>query len=254
MNITELSADVNNRVFAYDTPQNRLTVFSHGGDPLAGGIDIDTSYVQFGTVTAIRSAPDGVTYIAGAKGLVKVLPGSLKIETVDGALTDAASIALQGGILWIGTYANGVLRYDLGSGGKRWISEADGLPSNDVQSVAVDSKNGYLWILTEYGVSRIDIGRQTAVASKEPMRVFPNVFSVGRRIQGTSSVTFARLEPRSTVSVYAVNGALVAKVNAEFFTDDEWRAAWTPKRNLAPGTYIAVAKPSGKKAKIILKP
>jgi hypothetical protein len=229
-------------------------VFSHGGDPLAGGINIDTSYAQFGAVTAIRSAPDGVTYIAGAQGLMKVLPGSLKIETVDGALTGAASMAFQESILWIGTYANGVLRYDLVSGEKRWIGEADGLPSNDVQSVAVDSKNGYLWILTEYSVSRIDVGRRAAVASKEPMRVFPNVFSIGRRVQGTSSVTFARLEPRSTVSVYAVNGALVAKVSAEFFTEDEWRAAWTPKRNLAPGTYIAVAKPSGKRAKIILKP
>jgi hypothetical protein len=86
------------------------------------------------------------------------------------------------------------------------------------------------------------------------MRVFPNVFSVGGKAQGAPSITFSRLEPRSSVSVYAINGALVAKVNAEFFTEDEWRAAWTPKRNFVPGTYIAVAKPSGKRAKIILKP
>jgi len=252
--IAELSVDAGGRIYAYDAPQNRLTVFRHGGNPLAGGIRVDTTYSSFGVVAAIRPAPDGGVYIAGAGGLKKISAGSLQVEVIDNTLTGVSDFAVHGDILWLGTRTDGVLRYDIDKKEKRWIGEADGLPSNSVQSVAVDGKKGYLWIVSASAVSRLDIGRSVKPASKEAVRVFPNVFSISGRAQGASQVTFSRLDPRSTVSVYSVNGTLVAKVGAEYFTESEWRAAWTPKRNLAPGTYIAVIKPSGKRVKILLKP
>jgi hypothetical protein len=56
------------------------------------------------------------------------------------------------------------------------------------------------------------------------------------------------------VAVYAINGVLAAKAEARYYSDTEWRAAWAPKKNIAPGTYIAVVKPGGERAKIIIKP
>jgi ligand-binding sensor domain-containing protein len=253
-NITELSVDIDNRIFVFDPSQNRLTVFSHDGEPLRNGIRIDTSYAQFGAVSTIRSASDGTTYIVVAGAVLKIERGSLKVETVASDIPGLSSLAVQEGVLWLGSVTNGVMRYNLDNGETKWIGEAQGLPSNEVISLAVDSRNGCLWIVTDVSVSRLDIGRQAAVRKKEDMRVFPNVFSISRRDQGASAVTFARLEPNSVVSVFSVNGALIAKVNAESFSANEWRAAWTPGRNLVPGAYIAVAKPSGKKAKILLKP
>ena len=253
-NISELSVDAGGRIYAYDAPQNRLTVFRHGGSPLSGGIEVDTTYSSFGVVTAVRAAPDGGAYIAGAGGLTKIPAGSLKVEAIDNTLTNVSDLAVQGRVLWLGTATSGVLRYDLDSKEKTWTGEAEGLPSGNVASVAIDEKKGYLWILSDAAVSRLDIGRAAKPASKEAAQVFPNVFSISGKTQGASAVTFAHLGQRSTVSVYAVNGALVAKVVSERFTENEWRAMWTPKSNLAPGTYIAVIKPSGKKVKILLKP
>jgi len=254
LNISELNVDAQNRIFAFDQEQSTLTIFKPNENPLTDGIEIIASYPQIGTVSAIRSADDGTTYISASSGLRRVRAEETALETVDAALTNVTSIAIQGNVLWLGTRTDGVLRYDL-SGAKRWINESAGLLSNNVLGLSMDNKNGHLWILTDGGVSRLDAGREVKVTSKEPLRVFPNVFSIGGRAQGASSVTFARLESRSVVSIYAINGVLVDNVNAQLCQiTDEWRAFWVPKRTLAPGTYLAVVKPSGKKAKIILKP
>ena len=252
-NITELCVDADNRIFAYDDVE-RLTLFRHGGSPFADSIKVDTVYSSLGRMAAIKAAPDGGAYIVGTRGLMKISARSLKVDFIDSTLTNATSMSVQGNILWFGTATNGVLRYDIDKKEKKLIGEADGLPSDNVWSVAADDKKGHLWIVSEGVVSRLDIGSVAKPAPKEAVKVFPNVFSISGRMQGAQQVTFARLDPRSTVSVYAVNGTLVAKVSSEYFTESEWRAAWTPKPTLAPGTYIAVIKPSGKKAKILLKP
>ena len=255
LNISELSVDAGNRMFAYDGSQDRLTVFRPAANPLSGGIDtVYAAYDRFGTVSAMAPGDDGSMYVAGMDGLRRFPAGSAKVEDIDNTINSISGIAIQGNVIWIGTLSSGVLRYDLDKGEKRWIDEAAGLPSNNVLSVALDRKNGRLWAVTDEGVSQIDVGREVKAASRASMRVFPNVFSVSGSTQGVPHVTFAGLEPRSAVAVYTVNGALAAKVESEQFAGNEWRALWTPKRTLAPGTYIAVVKPSGKKAKIILKP
>ncbi|MDR2579024.1 MAG: hypothetical protein LBC70_09525 [Chitinispirillales bacterium] len=254
VNIAVLHADANNRIFAYDAFENRLTIFSHGGSPLADGIIIDTLYEQFGAVSAIGNGDDGDVYIAGTGGIMRIAAGSPVVERVDNTITNVTSLAVLGDVLWLGT-STGILRYDLGKGEKKWIDESVGLPSNDVISVALDRKNGHLWIVTDVGVSQLDIGRGgDEPRPRRTVFAFPNVFSVSGNNQGVQHVTFTELGPRSSVSVYTVNGTLVATVDAEHFTDSEWRALWVPRRNLAPGTYIAVARPSGKRAKIILRP
>jgi hypothetical protein len=253
-NISLLHADANNRIFAYDRPQNRLTVFTHGGNPLANGIDTLRVFTNIGLLSAIEAGSGGDTYITGVNGLLRIRAGSLQLENVDNTITNATSIAILGDIAWLGTQTNGVLRYNLDNGERRWINESSGLPSNNVISLAVDGKNGHLWVATDEGLSRLDIGRGTHARPRGPIRVFPNVFSISGSNQGTTQMTFAELDPQSVVSIYTINGALVDKIDARHFTDREWRAVWTPKRTLSPGTYIATVSPSGRRAKIILRP
>jgi len=254
VNITALNVDADNRVFAYDPNQQQLTIFSHSGNPLTDSIKVERVYSGFAAVSEIQTAEDGTTYIASAGGLRSVASGSLEIKTVDSTLTNILSMAIRGNIMWLGTRTNGILRLDLDSGERRWINESSGLPSNSIISLALDKRNGRLWIVTDEGISHLDTGRESRRAQPKSLRAFPNVFSVSGKMQGARRITFTGLEPRATVTVYTVNGSLVAKAEAQLFNENEWRAEWAPRRNLTPGTYIAVAKPSGKRTKIILKP
>jgi len=262
-NITVLNVDAGNRIFAYDYSQNMLTIFKHDGNPLSGGITVDTSFTDYGMVSAMVSVEDSTTYIAAVNGLRKVRAGSKVVEIVDSSLTNTSitSVAVRGSVLWLGTPTNGILRLDLAVDAadterrRRWINEASGLPSNNIRSLALDRSGGRLWILTEEdGISQLDVGRAVATVSGKSMRAFPNVFSVSGSSQGARQITFEGLESGSSVSVYTLNGSLVARAGVQRFNENEWRAYWTPRRNLTPGTYIAIAKPSGKRTKIILKP
>jgi len=249
-----LAVDRGGRIFAYGG--NRLVAFSHGGAPLSGGITIDTVYESIGTLRAMAVGPDGALYMAGAGGIKRIRPDAVKIETLVDALSNASSIAVDDGTIWAGTGSGGVIQYDLST--KKEISridEASGLASNNVVSVAVDGKNNRLWVATDEGVSMVSVGSSGSKGAKKiSVSAVPNVYSASGNAGGASQITFRGLRPKSSVSVYAVNGVLTAKVEALHYTDVEWRAVWTPKRNIAPGTYIAVVRPGGERAKIIIKP
>jgi len=251
-NIELMTVDRSGRIFAYG--MNRLAVFGHGGNPLADSVKVDTLYETVGTLRAMDAGPDGALYMAGANGIRKIPPGSLTVETLDNTINNASCMAADDGVLWIGTGGGGVIRYDLSNKETRRIDETAGLASNNIVSVAVDGKNGRLWVATDEGVSMVSAGRSGKTAPKPPLRAVPNLYSASGSTQGASQITFYGLKPKSSVSVYAVNGALIAKTEARYFTDTEWRAAWTPRKNIVPGTYIAVVKPGGERAKIIIKP
>ena len=251
-NIELLAVRRDGKIFAYGG--NRLAVFSHGGNPLADSVKVDTLYETVGTLSAMDVGPDGALYTAGTGGIRRIPSGSLKIETLNDTITVASCMAADDGVLWIGTGNRGVIRYDLSTGEMRRIDETTGLSSNNTVSVAVDAKNGRLWVATDEGVSMVNVGSSGKSAAKPPLRAVPNVYSASGGTQGASQITFYGLKPKSSVSVYAVNGALTAKVEALRHTDTEWRAAWSPKKNIAPGTYIAVVKPGGERTKIIIKP
>lgn len=56
------------------------------------------------------------------------------------------------GIVWIGTVANGLMRFDLD--GDR-LERVPGAPCLDITSIEEDM-NGYLWVSTQYGLGRYD--------------------------------------------------------------------------------------------------
>ncbi|MDR2592038.1 MAG: hypothetical protein LBC59_04455 [Chitinispirillales bacterium] len=251
-NVELLAVNREGKIFAYGG--NRLIAFRHNGEPLSDSITVVTVYEAIGTLRSIDAGPDGALYMAGSGGIKRIPAGATTIEIVDNTISTASSMAADDGVLWIGTGAGGVIRYDLATKETRRIDETTGLSSNNVISVAVDRKNGRLWVATDEGISMVNVGNSGKTASKPPLRAVPNLYSASGSTQGAQQITFCGLKPKSSVSVYAINGSLTAKVEARYHTETEWRAAWTPKRNIVPGTYIAVVKPGGERAKIIIKP
>jgi signal transduction histidine kinase/ligand-binding sensor domain-containing protein len=58
------------------------------------------------------------------------------------------------GIIWLGTYGNGLMRYDIARHHWQIFTMQDGLPSNDVLAITQD-KEGFIWMSTSFGLSKI---------------------------------------------------------------------------------------------------
>jgi len=57
-------------------------------------------------------------------------------------------------VLWIGTMSWGLIKVNLNNFESEMYTTDDGLPCNDVTSIEIDN-NGYLWLSTSYGISRM---------------------------------------------------------------------------------------------------
>ncbi|MFP4242146.1 MAG: two-component regulator propeller domain-containing protein [Chitinispirillaceae bacterium] len=251
--MADMHVDDNNRIFLFNG-HSRLVVFEHGGDPLADSIELVHDSPNIGAVTGIETDENGTSYITSSKGLYKIGSSENRIQLVDSEMSNASCLAVQGSVLWMGTSTTGILSYDISTGEKRQYDEGSGLISSNIISLCYNEKDGELWVLSDAGVSQLDVGSDRVLNVSENVKVYPNPFSLSRINQGTSSVTFSQLAPRSVISIYAMDGSLVSKVQSQFLTDYEWKAEWTPDRSLSPGTYFAVISPLGKKVKLMLLP
>jgi signal transduction histidine kinase/ligand-binding sensor domain-containing protein len=61
------------------------------------------------------------------------------------------------GIVWVGTWAGGLSRYDTITGQIKTYTMSDGLPSMSVQYILKDEEKNDLWLSTFNGISRFDI-------------------------------------------------------------------------------------------------
>lgn len=66
----------------------------------------------------------------------------------------------QEGIFWLGTYGDGLLRFDRSRGTFSQYRIQHGLPAEVIYAILED-KNGYLWLSTNRGLSRFDPGTDT---------------------------------------------------------------------------------------------
>ena len=64
------------------------------------------------------------------------------------------------GNLWVGTAGGGLNRYDPNNGTFIYYLENDGLPNNVINGILEDS-DGFLWLSTNNGLSRFDVGELT---------------------------------------------------------------------------------------------
>lgn len=82
------------------------------------------------------------------------------------------------GTIWIATYAGGIVRYTpaAGDSGFKHIMTADGLPENNVYSLALDRK-GQLWATTYKGLSCIGADGSLKNYDRHNGLVFTNLYS-----------------------------------------------------------------------------
>ena len=59
------------------------------------------------------------------------------------------------GCLWVGTYENGLFKYDIKTGKSISFTTEDGLPNNLIYAVIEDNL-GFIWMSTDNGISRFN--------------------------------------------------------------------------------------------------
>ncbi len=69
----------------------------------------------------------------------------------------------KNGIIWVGTYGNGLLRY--GNGKIKQINTVNGLSNDYISSSFFDKEQNVLWIGTMYGVSKIQLDNKSSILS-----------------------------------------------------------------------------------------
>lgn len=165
-----------------DRGVNRFTpgtgVFHHLDHPIGGNIDrlfvnmqaqtllissAQTLWVgSYGVLAAYVPAADSIIRINGVDRRGRFLP-DLRVKTL---LEDAGKI-------WIGTYGNGLCRYDTHTGVFQILDERDGLPDNTVLGIArADARS--LWLSTNQGLTCFNEADTTFT-----------VFDTGHGVQGT---------------------------------------------------------------------
>ncbi|MBB5439663.1 ligand-binding sensor domain-containing protein/signal transduction histidine kinase/CheY-like chemotaxis protein [Pedobacter sp. AK017] len=102
-------------------------------------------------------------WAATNKGILKLAPQSSEFvhfgPTKDGQNSYLKANCIfedRKGSIWFGIFHGGLMQYDPGSGKKRFYTEDDGLPSNNVLEI-LEEKEGLLWISSDKGLSRFDV-------------------------------------------------------------------------------------------------
>jgi ligand-binding sensor domain-containing protein len=279
-----LNVDASNTIFMGSEVEDkgRLVIFKYKNDPLTENVSIVRVEENLGKVWNMCSVPKGKgTWIATGDGLkyfendtsegqflsVSNTPKTVKCveleyDTVFGMFdyTGKRSGASQRGVsrLWLGTANAGLLQLTVSRiiyrSGKidsirvdsaRSYSKENGLQENDVNDLAIDRKNGYLWVATQGGgISRFTLGHSFVFRSTNAgVQVYPNPFIRSRH----HSVIFSRCAPGSVISIYSLDGRLITRVinreNNATNTKYEWTLEWKPDASIKPGTYFYSARP-----------
>ncbi|WP_224247644.1 two-component regulator propeller domain-containing protein [Hyalangium gracile] len=106
----------------------------------------------------------GGLWVGTKKGILHYAQGRFQRLPEEGDLrqVNVQALALQGSTLWVGT-SLGLEQVPLvGEGPRRRFTTRDGLPSSQVEALAVDG-TGTLWIGTREGLARLSAGRLEAV-------------------------------------------------------------------------------------------
>jgi signal transduction histidine kinase/ligand-binding sensor domain-containing protein/DNA-binding response OmpR family regulator len=115
--------------------------------------------------------PDGTLWVATHTGLYRVRDGvSTVFRTADGLPVDRIRALHRDGdgVLWIGTYGGGIVRY--ADGRFRTVRAADGL-AEDVVSTILEDDSGDFWMSGNQGVHRVARSELNALLDGRATRV-----------------------------------------------------------------------------------
>ena len=277
----QLNVDVTGSIFlGSSTDEGRLIVFNHNGNPLTEGINtpiLDVNKLK--KVWHMVSTEDSVTWIVTGEGLFHYKfheqsgPLLVKAENAPNNLTcievesNSKPYFFRDGngnplgievetILWMGTQLEGIVRVsarqvmnlngvidNISIDSVSYLKESDGLINNNITHMDLDKKNGYLWIATEDGLSRYNIGHSfKKLENNVNISAYPNPFVLSRHTR----IVFENLAPNSSISIYTVDGRLVTNIVDKegnvVKTGYEWNFIWKPGRDIMPGVYFYIAK------------
>jgi len=139
------------------------------------------------------------------------------------------------GNVWFAIKDNGVSKLDT-QGQFSNYTVGDGLVSNQLSRIVFDTKTGYLWIGTSYGLSKFDTGSRTA-AHIPKIEVYPNPFIP---YKGHDLITFLPQElTEVSIKIYSIAGKLIKSIDAAPIVT--WDAKDANGEDLGTGIYIFVA-------------
>jgi len=255
----KLHVDNEGKIFAGNEDDGKIIVLKHDGNPLANGVQTVVSHtipnatiLDAVNIYEKEQIPQGALHsnnvlIATTDGLYRYDDTTFSsrfrysIKKIDQFGTNITSIEKENdNIFWISTGAGGLIRYDLLSKQIQTITTAHGLISNIINWLSLDKKNGYLWIGTDIGVSRMDIGYSI---NKEPdvsdIQIYPNPISLSNMSNATISIR--NVPTGGTVSVYSADGQLVGKPK-EQRKENAALYSWKLTPDLVPGIYFVLIR------------
>lgn len=115
---------------------------------------------DFQNIQSVLSDEDNGLWIGTQNGLFKYKPKqepSFELVLPNTALNILSLYKDKYGVLWIGTFGDGVLCFDPDTKEKRWLTEQDGLSNNSV--ISIDGQNGHIWLATLGGVTEFEIAQ-----------------------------------------------------------------------------------------------
>lgn len=197
----------------------------------------------------IGTAPDEATFYQ-----VKV-PRNDGTTLADYLLSgvDITSIAIDGGgRKWFGTNGNGVylVSADNMTQLRHFTSENSPLPSDDIESIAINGKTGDVFFGTASGLCsyRSDATETSEEMTKDNVYAYPNPVEPGY----TGPITITGLSLGARVIIATSNGVKVAEgiSNGGTFT---WDGCDLKGRKVASGVYMVMAATSEGKKGVVCK-
>ena len=156
----------------------------------AGGRDPNS--LSNGVVRSVTDAAEGGLWVGTDRGLNLLEPDTRRVtryrarEFEPDPLTDSSILSVYqdgAGVLWLGTFGQGFVRFDPKDGDARIYRETDGLPSNVVYGILEDEQ-GFLWLSTNYGLSRFDPQTETFQNYDSTHGLQSNEFNAGAYWRG----------------------------------------------------------------------
>jgi signal transduction histidine kinase/ligand-binding sensor domain-containing protein len=112
-------------------------------------------------VQTILAGTDSVLWVGSYTNLTAYQPTTDSVYEIQPQLPGVRNVRIKslkqdGNNLWIGTYGNGLLRYDTKTRRLSALDEPDGLPNNVVLSIEKE-ENHNLWLSTNKGLVHVDL-------------------------------------------------------------------------------------------------
>ena len=196
--------------------------------------------LESNAVKAMAEDSYGIVWICTLDGLNYYLDGT--IGTRYGLLTnDVRSIAVDcQDNKWIAT-SSGVNILD--ADGYRWryyTTSNSPLVSDDVTSIAIDGRSGYVYIGTSAGLSRLETPYIAPESNLSQLKVYPNPFEIPNP---QTPLKIDNLAAQVSVNIYTPSGFLVKNIPQEQILGA--RIVWDGRNDqgdfVASGVYLIVA-------------